>query len=284
MEQRPFFNFFFIPLMCCVFISCNTDANVVRNAHHYDLNNPKKLLLNDALLEISGITFYPKDSTVFAISDESGYLFKIFIRPKPIIRTWKFSKAEDFEDLELVDSIFYVLRSNGDVYALKFSPKGDTIYRRKYIFPYGNGNDFESLYYQPKDSSLILICKNCKNEDKHTTTAFSLNPQTGVYSHSVYVIQNDSIAKMIGEKSLKFRPSAAALHPLTNDLWILSSVNKMIVVANDSGRIKDLFTLNPSKYIQPEGIAFTPWGDLLISNEAGDKYGIPNLYIFKYHK
>jgi len=42
--------------------------------------------------------------------------------------------------------------------------------------------------------------------------------------------------------------------------------------------------LDPLIYRQPEGIAFTPWGDLLISNEAGDKYGTSTLLILKPRK
>jgi hypothetical protein len=39
--------------------------------------------------------------------------------------------------------------------------------------------------------------------------------------------------------------------------------------------------LAPKLFTQPEGITFTPWGDLIISDEAGDKYGKGNLLIFK---
>jgi hypothetical protein len=41
-------------------------------AKEYDLKYPSILQLNDALLEISGISFYPKDTSVFAISDKNG--------------------------------------------------------------------------------------------------------------------------------------------------------------------------------------------------------------------
>ena len=37
------------------------------------------------------------------------------------------------------------------------------------------------------------------------------------------------------------------------------------------GNFKNAFPLDPSIYKQPEGITFTPWGDLLISNEKGDE-------------
>ncbi|MEO6289374.1 MAG: SdiA-regulated family protein, partial [Ginsengibacter sp.] len=83
---------------------------------------------------------------------------------------------------------------------------------------------------------------------------------------------------------IKFRPSAAALNPLTKDVWIVSSTNQLIVVIDRKGDVKDIYTLNPVIFNQPEGITFTPWGDLLIANEAGDKYSSATLLIFKHKK
>lgn len=283
MNQKIFLNFFFsILLLPFLLTSCNSRKKSNIQASNFNLEQPNILLLNDALLEISGIVFYPKDSSVFAISDESGYLFKIHLKKKPIIRSWRFSKTRDFEGLALVDSTFYVLESNGNVFALNFSARGDTIYRRKYQFPFGKGNDFESIYFDPGKKELILICKKCRNDNKHTTSAYSLHPETGIYTPSIFTIKHDDIAKVIAKKEIKFQPSAATINPKTGDTWILSSVDKMIVVADDSGSIKKVFELNPAKFRQPEGITFTPWGDLIISNEAGDKYGVANLSIFKY--
>ncbi len=92
------------------------------------------------------------------------------------------------------------------------------------------------------------------------------------------------VAKKIGEKELKLKPSAAAINPLTNDVWILSAVNQLLIVTDRKGNIKSVYTLNPTIFKQPEGIAFTPWGDLLISNEATDKYETSTLLIFKPQK
>jgi hypothetical protein len=50
---------------------------------------------------------------------------------------------------------------------------------------------------------------------------------------------------------------------------------------DSKGTMKDVYTLDPIIFNQPEGITFTPWGDLLIANEAGDKYASATLLIFK---
>ena len=261
--------------------SCTQNKySVVRLSANYDLQKPLVLLLNDALLEISGIYFYAKDSSVFAISDEEGYLFKIHLNNN-VTQKWKFSKPLDFEDLFLHDSTFYVLESNGNIHALHFSPGGDTIYSKKSDLSHHKGLEFESLYYDEQFKKLVMICKNCEADKKSATTAWAYDPATKEYTPSLFTIDVDTIAKITGEKKLKFKPSAATINPITHDVWILSAINQLIVVTDRNGNFKEVFTLAPKIFTQPEGITFTPWGDLIISDEAGDKYGKGNLLIFK---
>ena len=73
------------------------------------------------------------------------------------------------------------------------------------------------------------------------------------------------------------------MNPLTNEVFIVSSVNKTLVITDSSGLIKNVYALNPSLYKQPEGLAFTPAGDLLISNEANEN-GYGNILILKLKK
>ena len=89
------------------------------------------------------------------------------------------------------------------------------------------------------------------------------------------------LAEKLGEEKIKLKPSAAAINPVTNDVWILASGNQLLIVTDRKGNTKNVYTLDPVIFNQPEGITFTPSGDLLISNEAGDKYGTSSLLIFK---
>jgi hypothetical protein len=83
------------------------------------------------------------------------------------------------------------------------------------------------------------------------------------------------------EKKVRFKPSAASIHPLTRELYIISSINKVVVIADVNGVPREVHRINPKLYKQPEGMAFTPQGDLLISNESAD-IGASNIFFFKY--
>lgn len=245
----------------------------------YDLNNPEVFDLPDGLREISGIAYYPKDSSVFAIVDEDGLLFKIFLNGTKTIQKWKFDKSRDFEDVVIHDSTFYVLVSNGDIETLKFN--GDSILMQKSDLAGASKktNEFESLYY---DSSLglVLMCKDCEDDKKKVVTAWGFSPDSLAYNPGLFSLDVSKIAEMIGEKKLHFKPSAATINPVTHELYIISSINKLLVIAGTNGDIKSVYPLDPKIYKQPEGITFTPWGDLLISNEAGES-GNSNILILK---
>ncbi len=272
------------------FGGCNSDkTHISLPSKDYDLNNPAKLILGSELAEISGISFYPRDSSVFAISDETGYLYKIHLNKKFLIEKWKFNEKHDFEDVIQMDSVFYVLESNGNIEKLSFAPKGDnangrdTVFNRRSIFPANNvsKNEFESLYYDEELKGIVMICKDCEADGFHVTTAWLYDPVADTYTKSIFTIGLDDIAKQIGQDSIKFRPSAAAINPITKDVWVVSSTDELIVVLDRNGKMKEVYTLNPVIFSKPEGITFTPSGVLMISNEAVDKYGSASLLIFK---
>jgi uncharacterized protein YjiK len=245
----------------------------------YDLNKPFIIKLPVELDEISGLAFYPADTSVFAIGDEFGWLYKIPLTAGKPIRKWKFSSEGDFEDLAMVDKVFYVLKSNGNIIAFTFDDHNQ-ILKQQQDFP-ASGNEFEILYYDRHVFKLTMICKDCESDKKKALTAFyfKLNKQFDDSSS----INVTAIANMIGEKKIRFKPSAAAINPVTDELFIVSSVNKLLVVADRKGNPKETYPIDVALFKQPEGITFTPEGDMIISNESADR-GAANLLFFKYNK
>ena len=126
-----------------------------------------------------------------------------------------------------------------------------------------------------------MICKDCEDDKKSTVSAWTFDPSNDTYTPSQFSINVKTIAEKLGEEKIKLKPSAAAINPVTKDVWILASLNQLLIVTDRKGNTKNVYTLDPVIFNQPEGITFTPWGDLLISNEAGDKYEAASLLIFK---
>jgi uncharacterized protein YjiK len=278
-----FCNFSYI-LLLPFFTSCqNQKSRDLPSPPEYNLNKPSVIKLPDYLNEISGVAYYPKDKSVFAISDDKGWLYKIFLSGDKAIQQWKFTKKADFEDIVVVDSTFYVLQSNGYIFSLRFfSP--DSITVTEYKLPLPGKNEFEILYRDKEQNRLIMLCKNCEADDKNSLSSWAFDLSTLTFSSTpAYIIDVRRIEELMQEKKVKFKPSAAAIHPLTGQLFIISSVNKVMVIAGKTGIPEKVYAINSGLYKQPEGLTFTPEGHLIISNESANA-GAADVLVFKYNK
>lgn len=279
---------FYVTIIAILLFSCS-DANKEKkhadsNNDQYDLQNPFVIKLPESLAEISGIAYYAKDSSVFAIEDEDGMLYKIKLTQSNDIKKWRFDKKHDFEDLILKDSVFYVLISNGDIETIRFGT-GENITTATSAFPDASkkSNEFESLYFDDTLHQFVLLCKDCEDDSKKQISAWGYNIDSSVYTPSVLTINVQPVDEKLGEKKMKIKPSATAINPANNNLYILSSISHLLIVTDRAGNFKEVFPLDPAIYKQAEGIAFTPAGDMIISNESHET-GLANILIIKNKK
>jgi len=254
-------------LLTIIFFACGQKKEEYNSPSNYNLNKPYIIKLPSELDEISGIAYYRKDNSLFVESDNKGCLYKIFLNKPTDIRKWKFSHKRDYEDIVLYDSTFYILNNTGDIVSLSFLH--DSLVSHEYTFPENGKYEFESLYYDDKLQKLVLVCKDCEIDKNATVSTYTFDPQQFTYS-SAFTIDAKNVAEITIPKSTKYKPSGASINPVTGDLYIISSINKLLVVAGRNGTIKEIYHLNPSLFNQPEGITFTPNGGLFISNEAGE--------------
>jgi hypothetical protein len=263
-------------------LSCNTKRGTTYlSPPGYDFNRPYVYKLPEILDEISGVSYYPKDSSVFAIQDEKGWLFKIHLSSPLHVERWKFSSGGDYEDVALVDSNFYVLKSKGVIEKFKFL-SGDSLSLQSFPVPQDAKNEFETLYYDSTLHQIILMCKNCEVDNKKQVTGWTFDPTKDSFASS-FTIQTEPIRERLGEDT-RFKPSAAAIHPLTGELYVVASVNHALAIFNKDYSVKSIYKINPSLFKQPEGLTFTSTGDLIISNESAEKGIAADLLFFKYNK
>lgn len=268
-----------LPLLLLFLFSCNNKGTTpVNNPPGYNLQKPVKVSLPLELDEISGLSFYDKDTTVFAINDEKGHLFKISAYPKLKVSVWKFSSHGDFEDIVLKDSIFYVLQSNGTISIVNMTD--GTIMNNEVPLPVAGENEFESLMYNPAVNKLDVICKDCGDDKKKEVSVFRFDPVTNKYDDSVFTINTGAVFKNVKKKSFHLKASGAAVHPLTGEIYVISAVSKLLLILDKNYSVKSFHRLG-SLFKQPEGITFSSSGTMIISNEAADA-GTANLLLFTY--
>ncbi|HRT54528.1 MAG TPA: hypothetical protein P5291_10630, partial [Flavobacteriales bacterium] len=78
---------------------------------------------------------------------------------------------------------------------------------------------------------------------------------------------------------VRFSPSAVAIHPRTGQLYVLSADDRLLAIYGDA--LERVTPLPATDHYKPEGLAFLPNGDLLISSE-GDKKGLVQASIVRF--
>lgn len=264
------------------FIACGPGpAKSYPSPPGYVLSQPGTYHLPADLDEISGIYYYEKDTTIFAIGDEMGWLYKIRLDTPLRVERWRFSGTGDYEDITLVDSTFFVLKAKGKME--KFSFSGTAISTLKAIeIPQPGKREFETIFFDRERGRIACICKDCKAAKDSDVPVWFFDPRAGSFSSSV--IDMAEALKKLGNTDLdQFKPSAGAIHPITGEWFLIASVNKALAVLDERQNLKQVYPLDPGIFNQPEGLTFTPAGDLIISNEIGDE-GAANILFFKYQK
>lgn len=240
----------------------------------YDLNKPQKIIMPQSLEEVSGITFYRGNpDTLYAEQDEEGVLF--YLRPgdtRP--GRCKFGKNGDYEDLAIANERVIMLRSNGHIYTFPFSEvrqeEALNVTVNKDLLPDG---EYEGMYADEQKQLLYVLCKQgCTDKTTKTSKGFifQLLPDGTITQKGEFLINVKDIESLAKEKKINFHPAALAFNTRTAEWYIVSSVNKMLVITDPSWKVKAVYKLNPALYIQPEGIAFDNQGNLYISNEGNE--------------
>jgi hypothetical protein len=259
-------------------------APVVAGPPGYDLGAPKKYIVSEALHEISGICFLKNNpDTMYAIEDETGKLFYFHLGDGRF-PAYKFDGHGDYEDVTILnDAEFVVLRSDGSlfVFPIGFVGGGDKKAAKVYehILPQG---EYEGIFGD-EGGRLIALCKNCPDDNQRDeVSAYVLQYDDkhvlGIKDHFFVKVEASKLHSI--NSKVKFHPSCLARHPLTKDWYIISSVNKVLIVFDGQWKVKGMYDLDPVLFKQPEGLAFDNKGNMYISNEGVQ--GNANVLLFSY--
>ncbi len=267
-------NMFLLLILSLVFnLACNK-TEVEKNPKDYNLSKPETFVLPQALKEISGIAFQNGNAdTIYAEQDEEGKLFYGQWGDKQIKQA-QFGPPGDYEDLAISNGYAILLRSDGVLLTMPLNEvkNGNQSYVKTLngLLPQG---EYEGLAADEINNQLYVLCKKCLDINTSTTAKgyiFQMTPSVEMRNMGSFTIDVNTITALSGVQNIKFHPSALAKNKSRNEWYILSSVNKMLVITDAAWKVKEVYKLNPSVFSQPEGIAFDSDNNLYISNERGD--------------
>lgn len=274
-------NGFLFLLVAGIFSSCRMDAQYT-SPPGYDFAKPLKKTLPSALHEISGIALVnEKADSIIAIEDEDGKIFSFSFNDNNTMHA-KFGKKGDYEDLAILpDGNVVALRSDGSFFL--FPAKGirqkelENVQVFEHVLPEG---EYEGLFAD--GNKLFTLCKNCPGDkQKKEVSVYTLVKMANDSLSIAGTFKIDlNILRQKEDNDVKFHPSGIAKNPVTQQWFIISSVNKLLLVLDKQWKAEKYYALDPALFEQPEGICFNSRGDLYISNEGGD--GAANILLFPY--
>ena len=276
-----------------------SEADALDAKTEYDFSKPRDIfVLPSVLNEISGITAI-NDDEIACVQDEKGIIFIFNLQQKKVTDTFSIAVEGDYEGVAQVNDTMYVLRSDGTLLEVKnYKSKNKVLH--SYPLELAS-DDNEGLCYDQQWSRLLIACKGKIGKgpafkDIRVIYSFDLKRKKieaePVIEFSVKKMEEfarkNNIQLPVKERrngegttsALRFMPSAIAIHPLTDELYLLSAIDGMLLVLDQKGNIKHLQQLNINLFNKPEGITFLNNGDVFISNEAEEKK--PTLLRFNY--
>lgn len=252
-------------------LACKPKKKMIKSPPGYNFSQALAHKLDLKLMEISGLVWDRERDEFLAHYDEAGKLFILDKETKQIKPggEYIFGAKGDYEDIALYKGVPYILRSDGMITKIIRDSAGGVRGVEAGKIGISGSNDFETMYADTSRKALILICKNCAMDNKATVSAFAFYPDSlGFINDPVFTINADSVKSLSPHKTSKLQPSAAAIHPVTQKLFIISSASNQLVIADKNGKVESVYQLGTKLFPQPEGITFKSNGDMYISNEG----------------
>jgi uncharacterized protein YjiK len=273
-------------LILFIFFSCKKENST---SLPFDFDHPSSITkLPQKLHEISGISFYKKNELA-CVQDEKGVIYFYDIKKDKLRKSKNisFSNDKDYEGIANVNDTLFILCSNGDISEIDAS--NDSSYAHTYNTFLSKHNNTEGLCFDKQSNRLLVACKGKPEKGtakRHMKVIYGFDlVKRELVEEPIYKIEPDSVEAHFVNESQKgfwsnlfskkkstgifvFDPSEVAVDPVTNDVYILSSVGKTMLCLSYDGQIKFSFHLNSEIYKQPEGIAFTSDGNMVISDEG----------------
>lgn len=225
--------------------------------------------LPEILNEISGITWIG-NHTFACVQDEDGFIYIYNTVENKIEEKIEFGTSGDYEAIAIHEDDAYVMRSDGLLYEIKNYRSEDRAVSKTQT-PFDKKNNIESLTYDKTNKRLLTAAKTKDLGEDHIKAIYQISIDTKEMDSLPLIEINlkDTVFNEFQQKKIRktFKPSDIAIHPKTNDIYVLEGTNPKLAILNSKGKILKVLPLDKRKFGQPEGITFSNDGRLFISNE-----------------
>lgn len=217
------------------------------------------------LKEISALC-YMDEHRFLTVQDEVGTVFIYNTETEKVEKKIPFTGKGDFEGIALKEKTAYVMRADGRIFEVDLEKPGQGAKELKTSLT--AKHDVEGFCYDKDNDRLLLAIKNVEpggGADYKGIYAFDLKEKTFIEEPVIKIDLNDPAFE--GGKKKSVMPSSITIHPASKDIYITDGPKSKLLIIDRSGKVKNFIALGKD-FTQPEGITFSPGGQLYISNEG----------------
>jgi uncharacterized protein YjiK len=269
-------------LIVALTLGCHAAADgSVLARYSFDEASLTQWKLPKRLREISGLAL-DTAGRLFAHEDEHAIVYQIDYQDGRLVKAFAFGDPTlrgDFEGIAVVGATVYLLASDGTLYR---APEGDdgahVAYQRieTALAPYC---EFEGLTYDVASTDLLLACKRSHRDvdaDRRWVFRYSTRSER-VVSPAIAIDVREVTARL---DSKSFDPSG--IDVVDGHLVLIAARQRALVETDADGALVAALELPLAKrHHQPEGIAITTDGRMIIADEGGSGRGRLGVYARK---
>ncbi len=235
----------------------------------YDLDKPTRVfVLPEELVEISALTDVDSH-TVACVQDERSTIYFLSMRDGTVKGSHAFAGAADMEGLTRVGDRFYALRSDGMMFRID-GPLESMVLADSFRLDLPNRN-LEGLGYDEQKDRILVSPKDFLKgapEVRDVRSIYAVSP--GDTTHAVEEALRLSLRELTAQAgrmgialptrakedgrevpALKLRYSSVAMHPSLDHYYLLSAVDRTLLVVDRTGSLVDLVSLDASLLPKP---------------------------------
>ncbi len=236
---------------------------------NFDFENPPETTwtLPKELKDISGLAMTP-DGRLFATEEKRAIIHEINFIEGTIVKTFSFGRPparKDFEAIAIAGKRFFLITEKGLLLEGREGFNGEGKVFNQHDTGFGKFCEIEGL--ATTKTKVLILCLKAKDKAyKGFLTIFSWDIATKSADEAPF-LKVDLSAENIPPEVREIHPTGLEVLP-NGTLLILSNRKKMLLEITRAGEILGWTLINKKLHDNPEGIALTPDGDLIIADEG----------------
>lgn len=230
------------------------------------LNTGRSIPIPSELYRITGFDFI--DSRRIVCTQEAvGSIFVVNIQTKKVEKEIPFGPPGRYESIVLVDKSAFIASGDGRLFEVaNFSSPRISV--KEYGTHLTVRQEMSGLCYD-KESKRLLVAIRGVEEGSNAYKgiySFDLASRTMSVNPAIKIDLNDSSLNKINSRKLQslVQPSDIAINGTSANLYICDATKSQLLVLNQRGETKNIYAFPRNKITQPEGIRFTPSGELYV--------------------